>query len=89
MNMPIDDDVTLIYTTATYSLDLDSTEVVNSRVGTATNGRSFRLVSIPNDNLNAQLAQYVTHMERAYSEHDWKIEIQFGNVIPIEESEVA
>ncbi|MBD3609174.1 MAG: hypothetical protein HUJ30_01360, partial [Gammaproteobacteria bacterium] len=75
---------TLIYTTAGYVLDRPSTEVVNSKIGTTISGHSFRLVAVPNDEVTVQVSQYLNNMERAYTEQDWRIETQFGNVIPLE-----
>jgi hypothetical protein len=70
-----------IYTTASSMLDLQETHVLNSDVGETATGRPFRLVSVPEQAINEQIKAYVTSMHCALSSSDWKIEIQFGNII--------
>ena len=80
---------TLIYTTATYIYDLDDTECVNPKAGQTTSGRNVRLVSVHPDDVARQYAAYVSNLESALSEHDWKCEQQFGNVVAFESEAVA
>ena len=69
-----------IYTTASYVLDLPNTEVLNSRAGSTATGRRIRMVGVRADEVVRQMAQYVSNLETALNEHDWKCELQFGNV---------
>jgi len=69
-----------IYTTASYVLDLPSTEVLNSHAGTTATGRRIRMVGVLADEVARQTAQYISNLETALNEYDWKIELQFGNV---------
>jgi len=72
---------TYIYTTAPSILDLHSTQVLNKSIGETATGRPFRLVAVDGSKLQDQIKAYVTNMHCALSDADWKIEIQFGNVL--------
>lgn len=76
------DDANLIhiYTTASYVLDLPSTIVLNSHAGTTATGRRVRMVGVNNEHEAKQKAQYISNLETALTEHEWKYELQFGNV---------
>jgi len=69
-----------IYTTAAYVLDLPNTEVLNAHAGTTATGRRIRMVGARADEVVRQTAQYVSNLETALNEHEWKVELQFGNV---------
>jgi len=69
-----------IYTTASYVLDLPNTEVLNAHAGTTASGRRVRQVGARADEAARQIAQYISNLESALNEHEWKIELQFGNV---------
>lgn len=70
-----------IYTTAPSIFDISGTNILNNDAGETATGRPFRLVSIDANMLNDQLKAYVTNMHCALSPSDWKIELQFGNVM--------
>jgi len=72
----------LLYTTAQEVCDLDGTTTVQEVIGSTATGRSVRLVSVPRGNLTQQINKYIELMHFAYSEQDWKFEMQFGNVFP-------
>ena len=78
-----------IYTTASYVLDLPSTEVLNSHAGATATGRRIRMVGVRADEVARQTAQYVSNLETALNEHEWKVELQFGNVSEIAGDGVA
>ncbi len=80
---------TYIYTTAPDVLDLSQTQVLNNLIGETATGRPFRLVSVSADTINEQIKAYVSNMYCALSESDWKIEIQFGNVIETQLEQMA
>ena len=90
-----DEDVTgdntriTMYTTALDMYDLDSTVCLDYKIGQTVSGRSVRYVSIDADDLLEQQNIYVSNLESALTEHDWKCEIQFGNVISLKSEEVA
>jgi hypothetical protein len=69
-----------IYTTASYVLDLPNTEVLVSQAGSTATGRRVRMVGVLADEVARQTAQYVSNLETALNEHEWKCELQFGNV---------
>lgn len=69
-----------IYTTASYVLDLQSAEVLNSHVGATSTGRRIRVVGVRAEEVARQTSLYVASLETALSEHEWKVELQFGNV---------
>lgn len=73
-----------IYTTAGTVLDGDRTETVAERVGETVTGRPFRKVAVPQEYLDGQIQGYLSNMETAYTETDWQLEKQFGNVVPAE-----
>ncbi len=70
-----------IYTTAGTALDGDRTETVEERVGETVTGRPFRKVAVPQEYLDGQMQGYQSNMETAYTETDWQLEKQFGNVV--------
>ena len=72
----------LIYTTAPDVCDNDGTTTVKEVVGSTVTGKPVRLVSVPRSSLTMQVNKYVERMHFAYTEQDWKFEIQFGNVFP-------
>lgn len=78
-----------MYTTALDMYDLDSTICLDYKIGQTASGRAVRHVSIDADDLLQQQNVYVANLESAFTEHDWKIEIQFGNVIPLRDESVA
>lgn len=73
-----------IYTTAGTALDGDRTETVEEQVGKTATGRSFRKVAVPQEYLDGQIQGYQSNLEAAYTETDWQLEKQFGNVVPVE-----
>ncbi|MFO8155667.1 MAG: hypothetical protein ACQERR_04725 [Pseudomonadota bacterium] len=73
-----------IYTTADSVLDGDRTETAVENVGETITGRPFRKVVVPQEYLDGQIKGYQANMETAYTETDWQLEKQFGNVVPSE-----
>jgi hypothetical protein len=57
---------------------------VAERVGETVTGRPFRKVAVPQEYLDGQIQGYQSNMETAYTETDWQLEKQFGNVVPAE-----
>lgn len=74
-----------LYTTADTWLDLPETQVLESKAGVTTSGRALRKVAVPEEEHNVQVKTYVSKLESALTEHEWKCEIQFGNIIPLQE----
>jgi len=73
----------LLYTTAQSVCDLDGTSTVQEVIGSTATGKPVRLVSVPRGNLTMQINKYIEMMHFAYSDQDWKFEMQFGNVFPL------
>jgi len=78
-----------MYTTALDMYDLDSTVCLDYKIGQTASGRAVRHVSIDADDLLQQQNVYVQNLESVFSEHDWKCEIQFGNVTSLKSESVA
>ncbi|MBD3669702.1 MAG: hypothetical protein HUJ29_02930 [Gammaproteobacteria bacterium] len=74
-----------IYTTADAVLDLPETEILDPKAGITSTGRPFRKVAVPEDEHNLQLKQYISQLESALDEQEFKVEVQFGNIIPMQQ----
>ncbi|MBD3671045.1 MAG: hypothetical protein HUJ29_09755 [Gammaproteobacteria bacterium] len=71
------------YTTASKLNDVHGTITLKDRIGVTSTGHEIRLVAIPEDSLVEQLKYYVSGLFMVMDEQEWKIEQQFGNVIPL------
>lgn len=87
--MSTDQERIKIYTTALDMYDMDGTICLDYKIGQNVSGRTVRLVSVDPDELVQQQGLYVTNLESALTEHEWKCEQQFGNMISFETGEVA
>lgn len=82
-----DADLVLIYTTAPAVLDIPGTKTIRRVAGETTTNKPVRLAGIPQENLLEQNRVYIENFHFAYSEQDWKYEMQFGNVKALTEEE--
>ena len=61
-----------IYTTAPKDYDWGFTTEVNANVGTASNGKTIRGVTIPDSRVDDQVGRYQSGLHMAVDETEWK-----------------
>jgi len=89
MNMAEPQNLKRIYTTASQSMDIRGTIVVNPKAGFTVTGRQIRTVDIPEDIFHKQVNIYISNLYAVMDEDEWRTELQFGNVSTVKKNQVS